>query len=110
MTEQDTRMKPEQMRGENTIFVLLSFEGPDLYALAGGLGVRIAQLARTLARKEFYTHLFFIGDPRLPGQEVSEDGHLILHRWCQWISESYPNGVYQGEHVKHEDFSRSIPT
>jgi glycosyltransferase involved in cell wall biosynthesis len=102
-------MKPEQMRGENTVFVLLSFEGPDLYALAGGLGVRIAQLARTLARKEFFTHLFFIGDPSLPGQEVSENGRLILHRWCQWISESYPNGVYQGEYVKHEDYSRSIP-
>jgi glycosyltransferase involved in cell wall biosynthesis len=102
-------MKPEQMRGDNTIFVLLSFEGPDLYALAGGLGVRIAQLARTLSNKRFHTHLFFVGDPRLPGEEFTEDGYLILHRWCQWISEGYPNGVYQGEYAKHEDFSRSIP-
>ena len=102
-------MKPEQMRGDNTVFVLLSFEGPDLYSMAGGLGVRIAQLARTLAQKGFTTHLFFIGDPRLPGEEVTEGGRLILHRWCQWISEYYPNGVYQGEYAKHTDYSRSIP-
>jgi glycosyltransferase involved in cell wall biosynthesis len=102
-------MKPEQMRGDNTIFVLLSFEGPDLYALAGGLGVRIAQLARTLAKKEYDTHLFFVGDPGLPGEEFTENGHLILHRWCQWISTGYPNGVYQGEYAKHEDYSRSVP-
>jgi len=102
-------MKPEQMRGDNTIFVLLSFEGPDLYSLAGGLGVRIAQLSRTLADKQFDTHLFFIGDPRLPGEQFRENGHLILHRWCQWISAYYPNGVYQGEYAKHEDYSRSVP-
>ncbi len=102
-------MKPELMRGDNTVFVLLSFEGPDLYSLAGGLGVRIAQLARTLAQKGFTTHLFFIGDPRLPGEEVREDGRLVLHRWCQWISEYYPNGVYEGEYRKHEDYSRSVP-
>lgn len=102
-------MKPEQMRGDNTIFVLLSFEGPDLYSLAGGLGVRIAQLSRTLADKQFDTHLFFIGDPLLPGEEFRENGHLILHRWCQWISVGYPNGVYQGEYAKHEDYSRSVP-
>ncbi len=102
-------MKPELMRGDNTVFVLLSFEGPDLYAMAGGLGVRISQLARTLAAKGFPTHLFFIGDPKLPGQEVREDGRLVLHRWCQWISEYYPNGVYQGEYQKHEDYSRSVP-
>ncbi len=102
-------MKPEQMRGDNTIFVLLSFEGPDLYALAGGLGVRIAQLGRTLAKKRFHTHLFFIGDPRLPGEEFTEDGYLILHRWCQWISAGYPNGVYEGEYAKHDDYSSSIP-
>ena len=102
-------MQPESMRGDNTVFVLLSFEGPDLYALAGGLGVRIAQLARTLASKDYPTHLFFIGDPYLEGEEATEHGKLILHRWCQWISQSYPNGVYQGEYAKHEDFSRSIP-
>lgn len=102
-------MKPEQMRGENTVFVLLSFEGPDLYSLAGGLGVRITHLARTLAAKRFHTHLFFIGDPYLPGEEFVDDGRLILHRWCQWISADYANGVYQGEYAKHADFTRSIP-
>ncbi len=102
-------MKPEHMRPENTIFVLLSFEGPDPYSLAGGLGVRITHVAHTLARKGFYTHLFFIGDPRGQGEEFLEDGKLILHRWCQWISASHLSGVYDGEYAKHEDFSRSMP-
>jgi hypothetical protein len=48
----------------NTVtFCLLSFEGPDQYAQAGGLGVRITHLAETLARQGFETHLFFVGDP-----------------------------------------------
>ena len=32
-------------------FVLLSFEGPDQYAMAGGLGVRMKELALELARQ-----------------------------------------------------------
>lgn len=36
---------------------LLSFEGPDGYALAGGLGVRITHLAGTLAAFGFDTRL-----------------------------------------------------
>ncbi|MCK9357476.1 MAG: glycosyltransferase family 4 protein [Dehalococcoidia bacterium] len=102
-------MKPEHMLPENTIFVLLSFEGPDPYSLAGGLGVRITHVAQTLARKGFHTHLFFIGDPSAKGEEFLEDGKLILHRWCQWISKFHLSGVYDGEYAKQEDFSRSIP-
>jgi len=102
-------MKPEHMRPENTIFVLLSFEGPDPYSLAGGLGVRITHVAQTLARKGYYTHLFFIGDPFAKGEEFLDDGKLILHRWCQWISANHLAGVYDGEYGKHEDFSRSLP-
>jgi glycosyltransferase involved in cell wall biosynthesis len=89
--------------------VLLSFEGPDPYSLAGGLGVRITHVAQTLARKGFHTHLFFVGDPNAKGEEFLEDGKLILHRWCQWISKFHLSGVYDGEYAKHEDFSRSIP-
>jgi hypothetical protein len=32
-----------------------------------------------------------------------------LHRWCQWISEYYPNGVYDGENEKLFDFNESVP-
>ena len=101
--------KPEAILPENTVFVLLSFEGPDPYSLAGGLGVRITHVAHTLSQKGFSTHLFFIGDPQLAGEESADDGRLVLHRWCQWISEYYPNGVYQGEHAKLDDFNRSLP-
>jgi len=67
-------------------FVILSFEGPDPYARAGGLASRVHELSRSLASKGFETHLFFIGDPQRPGHEVDASGRLHLHRWCQWIS------------------------
>ena len=66
-------------------------------------------LSRTLAKLGFVTHLFYIGDPKLPGEERQVDSHLILHRWCQWISQYYPNGVYDGEEDKLRDFTDSIP-
>ncbi len=93
----------------NTEFVLVSFEGTDSYSLAGGLGVRMQNLSRVLAETGFTTHLFFIGDPDLPGEEIKENGHLILHRWCQWISQYYPGGVYDGEEGKLADFTSSLP-
>ncbi|HEX9867162.1 MAG TPA: hypothetical protein VGC99_00975 [Candidatus Tectomicrobia bacterium] len=77
----------------NTEIVILSFEGPDPYAMAGGLGMRVDHLSRTLAEMGFPTHLFFIGDPTLPGEEARQGSQLILHRWCQWISQYYPRGV-----------------
>jgi glycosyltransferase involved in cell wall biosynthesis len=94
---------------ENAVFVLLSFEGPDNYSQAGGLGVRVTNLAQTLAKEGFITHLFFIGDPSLQGEEISRGGKLILHRWCQWISAYHPLGCYQGEYEKLYDFNESIP-
>jgi glycosyltransferase involved in cell wall biosynthesis len=94
---------------DNTIFVILSFEGPDVYSQAGGLGVRASELSRALAEAGFYTHLFFIGDPRKDAEEHDMDGHLILHRWCQWISRHHPNGVYQGEGGKIHDYENSVP-
>jgi glycosyltransferase involved in cell wall biosynthesis len=91
-------------------FVLLSFEGPDLYSQAGGLGVRVTNLARCLAARGFCTHLFFIGDPNLPGYEEQYGGCLRLHRWCQWISQYHLMGVYDGEQEKLADFQKSAPT
>jgi glycosyltransferase involved in cell wall biosynthesis len=77
--------------------------------MAGGLGVRVTHLSQTLAKEGFTTHLFFIGDPHLKGEETGWGGKLVLHRWCQWISQYYPSGVYQGENEKIFDFNESIP-
>ena len=91
-------------------FVFLSFEGPDQpYSQAGGLGVRVTHLTRTLARHGFETHLIFVGDPSLPGKELREDGHLHLYRWCQWISSYHPSGVYAAEAEKTSDYQNSVP-
>jgi hypothetical protein len=48
--------RPEQ-------FHILSFEGPDPYARAGGIATRITGLARALAGAGHETHLWFVGDP-----------------------------------------------
>jgi glycosyltransferase involved in cell wall biosynthesis len=88
-------------------FHLLSFEGPDLYSRSGGLATRVEGLAATLAALGFPTHLWFIGDPALPGHE--QRGNLHLHRWCQWVSEYHPGGVYDGEREKEREFAASLP-
>ncbi len=98
-----------EINPDNTEFVILSFEGPDLYALAGGLGVRVTNLSQALANQGFFVHLFFIGDPKFQGEEFRCADKLILHRWCQWISEYHPAGVYQGEYEKYRDFNDSVP-
>ncbi len=94
--------------GDKT-FVVLSFEGPDRYSHAGGLGSRVTGLSRSLGAMGFETHLFFIGDPDLPGHEQRENGKLHLHRWCQWISRYHPGGVYDGEEEKCNDWNESLP-
>ncbi len=102
-------MRHRMITPDNTVFVVYSFEGPDAYSSAGGLGVRVESLSRTLALRGFPVHLFFIGDPRLRGEEGLLDGRLTLHRWCQWISGYYPRGVYEGENEKLNDFNNSVP-
>jgi glycosyltransferase involved in cell wall biosynthesis len=94
---------------EQTTFILLSFEGPDMYSQAGGLGVRVKELSRALAERGFTTHLFFVGDPKLPADESALDGRLWLHRWGQWISRYHPVGVYDGEDDKVADINQSLP-
>ena len=93
----------------STVFVVLSFEGPDKYSRVGGLATRVAGLVRELARQGCETHLFFVGDPALPGHEVQENGLLHLHRWVQWISQHHPDGAYDGEKQKLWDWNRSLP-
>lgn len=93
----------------DSIFSVVSFEGTDAYSQAGGLGVRVSGLARTLAELRYQTHLFFIGDPHRPGEERVMDGYLTLHRWAQWISMNCPGGVYDGEDAKVRDLTQSLP-
>ena len=93
----------------NTTFIVLSFEGPDIYSMVGGLGSRITHLTNTLSEMGFQIHHIFIGDPKMKGVEAREGGKLILHRWCQWISEYHPGGVYDGEEGKVYDLTQSVP-
>jgi glycosyltransferase involved in cell wall biosynthesis len=88
-------------------FHVLSFEGVDSYARVGGLATRVEGLTDTLASLGFETHLWFVGDPDLPGHE--RRGDLHLHRWVQWISRYHPGGVYDGEMGKRDEFTRSLP-
>src|SRR5258708_8555167 len=104
MNEQDGAISPE-----NTMFVMLSFEGPDVDSPAGGLGTRGSELSEALAMQGYTTHLIFIGDPFKPSTETRVDGRLILKRWSQWVSKYYPNGVYDGEEQKLYDFNDSVP-
>lgn len=94
---------------DHALFIVVSFEGPDPYSQAGGLGVRVTGLVETLAEMDYETHLFFIGDPGLHGEESARDGRLVLHRWAQWISANCPRGVYDGELGKVADVSSALP-
>ena len=60
-------------------FHVLSFEGPDAYSLAGGLGTRVIGLTDALAKLGHEVHLWFVGDPDQPGHDTR--GNLHLHRW-----------------------------
>jgi glycosyltransferase involved in cell wall biosynthesis len=88
-------------------FHLLTFEGPDPYAQAGGVATRVTGLSESLAKLGFRTDLWFVGDPDRPGNE--ERNGVALHRWCQWISRYHPGGVYDGEEAKRLDYSSSLP-
>lgn len=99
----------QSLQPDNTVFVVLSLEGPDIYSMAGGLGVRVTELSRALAQSGFETHLFFVGDPSKAGHEEAEGGRWKLHRWGQWLSAFYLGGVYQGEADKIRDFEKSLP-
>ena len=104
MIERDGAITPD-----NTLFVLLCFEGPDIYSTAGGLGTRVTELSEALATQGYTTHLIFIGDPTRPSVETRVDGRLILKRWSQWVSKYYLNGVYDGEEQKLYDYNESVP-
>jgi glycosyltransferase involved in cell wall biosynthesis len=94
---------------ENTVFVSLCFEGPDVYSLAGGLGTRVTEFTESLAGLGYETHLIFVGDPTKEAVEQRVNGKLTLKRWSQWISRYYLNGVYDGEEQKLYDYNESVP-
>ena len=87
--------------------VMVSFEGPDQYSLAGGLGVRARELTRAFAAAGFVTTLVFVGDPARDSEETSEGVRLL--RWCQEVSAGCPSGVYEGERAKLEVLIRTLP-
>lgn len=61
-------------------FPILSFEGPDPYARAGGLASRVEGLAHALAGLGFETHLWFVGELQAAGREqFGKREHLIPH-------------------------------
>lgn len=88
--------------------VLLAFEGPDPYAMVGGLGTRVTELSGALAAAAVRTTLVFVGDPRRPAVERAGP-YLEYRRWCQWISAQHPANVYDGEAVKSADYAASVP-
>ncbi|HVC39637.1 MAG TPA: glycosyltransferase family 4 protein [Candidatus Dormibacteraeota bacterium] len=88
-------------------FALISMEGPDQYSQAGGLGVRVSQLSRALAKAGHPTRLYFVGDPDLPAAELSEG--VELRRIGQEIARQFPGGVYQGERLKVSYLAARFP-
>jgi glycosyltransferase involved in cell wall biosynthesis len=108
-TEGRARVRRGGISPENTVFVSLCFEGPDVYSAAGGLGTRVTEFTESLAGLGYETHLIFVGDPNKPSVEQLINGKLHLKRWSQWISKYYPNGVYDGEEHKLYDYNESVP-
>lgn len=92
---------------ETVDILMVSFEGPDQYSQAGGLGVRAKELCRALAALGFRTTLVFVGDPDLPSEEVQNGVELV--RWSQHLSARTPRGVYEGEDAKVADVEASLP-
>jgi hypothetical protein len=99
--------RPQLGIPHGTQFHVLSFEGPDAYSRIGGLETRIAGLCEALVSAGIETHLWFVGQPDLPGYECRNGLHL--HRWCQWMSRYHPRGVYDGEEHKVPDYAASCP-
>ena len=89
-------------------FHLLSFEGPDDYARAGGIATRVTGLAQAFADAGYESHLWFVGDHDLPGHERHD--HLQLHPWCQWINRYHPTGVYDGKEGRRLHYAASLPS
>jgi glycosyltransferase involved in cell wall biosynthesis len=95
------------LRPETLEILMVSFEGPDQYSLAGGLGVRARGLTQAFAAAGYATTLAFVGDPSLPAEETVHGVRLL--RWCQDVSRHHPAGVYDGERAKLDALVRTLP-
>ncbi len=91
----------------NLEIAMASFEGPDQYSQAGGLGVRAKEMCRSFAGLGYRTTLYFVGDPGKPSEEVVDGVTLV--RCCQEVSSRYPAGVYDGEQEKLDEMRRVLP-
>jgi glycosyltransferase involved in cell wall biosynthesis len=92
---------------ETLEIAMVSFEGPDEYSQAGGLGVRAKEICRAFAAAGFRTTLYFVGDPDKPA--VEDVDALQLVRICQTVSRLHRAGVYDGEHAKIEAMWHELP-
>ncbi|MGH7721348.1 MAG: glycosyltransferase [Candidatus Dormibacteria bacterium] len=92
---------------ETLEIAMVSFEGPDQYSQAGGLGVRAKEICRSFAAAGFRTTLYFVGDPDRAAVEVVDAVRLV--RICQAVSRLHSQGVYDGEHVKIEAMWHELP-
>jgi glycosyltransferase involved in cell wall biosynthesis len=88
-------------------FALVSMEGPDQYSQVGGLGVRVTQLSRALVAAGHPARVYFVGDPALPAEELSEG--VELRRVGQEISRQFPGGVYEGQRLKASYLAARLP-
>jgi len=79
-------------------YVLLAFEGPDLYSRVGGLATRVNGLAPALAQRGYETTLDFVGDPTAATEELWQG--VTLHRLLQAVSARHPHHAYDGEEEK----------
>lgn len=91
----------------STKFILLAFEGPDLYSRVGGLATRVNGLAPALAERGYSTTLAFVGDPVAPAEETWQGVHL--ERLAQAVSARHPRHCYDGEEEKIAVLAQSWP-
>jgi glycosyltransferase involved in cell wall biosynthesis len=92
---------------ETLEIAMVSFEGPDQYSQAGGLGVRAKEMCRAFAAAGFRTTLYFVGDPGKAAVEVVDGVQLV--RMCQSVSRVHAAGVYDGERIKIERMQHELP-
>lgn len=91
----------------STRYLLLAFEGPDLYSRAGGLATRVNGLAPARAGLGCETDLIFVGDLDAAPEETWRG--VRLHRILQDVSEPHPRDAYQGEEEKVRELTARLP-
>ena len=75
--------------------VMVSFEGPDQYSQAGGLGVRARELCRAFAALGFRTTLVFVNTRRLSERRVRLAGDEEVDERCGSGARQHPLDLRQ---------------